>query len=109
LNLKADIPIQLPFGTKYFKIKPFLDIGYFMSSNVQAQKRSLADEFYVSGGFMLDIWDGAAGVYFPLIHTQNLDRNVKSFSGSNFFRQITFSFNLERLRIDKLAKEVMGF
>ena len=58
---------------------------------------------------MIDIWDGAGGIYFPLFGTENLDRMVRSFSADQFFRRITFSFNLERLRIEKLAPEVIGF
>ena len=105
MNLKSDIPIKLPFRTKYLKLKPFLDIGYYKNTAPSVQITSPADEIFVSGGLMLDIWDGAAGVYLPLFGTDNIENKVKSFVGKEFYKRITFSFNLSRFKIEQLADE----
>jgi hypothetical protein len=106
LNIKSDIPIKLPFRTKYLKLKPFLDIGYYKNTAPAVTITSPADEIFISGGIMFDIWDGAAGIYLPLFGTDNIENKVKSFSGNDFYKRITFSFNLSRFRIEKVVKEV---
>lgn len=105
LNLKSDIPIKLPFRTKYLKLKPFLDIGYYKNTAPSVTITSPADEIFVSGGFMLDIWDGAAGIYLPLFGTDNIENKVRSFAGKEFYKRITFSFNLQKLKLEKIADE----
>jgi hypothetical protein len=106
LNIKSDIPIKLPFRTKYLKIKPFLDVGYYKNTAVSVNITSPADEIFVVAGIMIDIWDGAAGIYLPLIGTENIFNKVLSFTGEDFYKRITFSVNLSRFRIDKLVEEV---
>ncbi len=106
LNIKSDIPIKLPFRTKYLKLKPFLDLGYYKNTAPSVTIESIADEIFVSGGIMLDIWDGAGGIYLPLFGTDNIENKVKSFAGNEFYKRITFSFNLSRIRPEKVAKEM---
>jgi hypothetical protein len=60
----------------------------------------------VSGGLMIDIWDGAAGIYLPLFGTDTIENKVKSFVGKEFYRRITFSFNLSRIKPSQLAEEL---
>lgn len=105
INLKSDIPVKLPFRTKYLKLKPFLDIGYYKNTAPSVKITSPADEIFVSGGLMLDIWDGAAGVYLPLFGTDNIENKVKSFVGKEFYKRISFSFNLNRFSMVNLADE----
>jgi len=106
INLQSDIPIKLPFRTKYLKIKPFLDFGYYKNTAPSVTINSAAEELFFSGGIMIDIWDGAGGIYIPLFGSQNLERKVRSFSANNFLRRITFSFNLDRIRPEKVAREI---
>ena len=108
MNLKSDIPLKLPFRTKFFKLKPFLDIGYHHITNVTVTNPSFADGLMVSGGFMIDIWDGAAGIYLPLFGTDTIENKVKSFVGKEFYRRITFSFNLSRMKLSRMVEE-LGF
>ncbi len=109
IQLKSDIPIKLPFGTPYIKIKPYLDLGYYKNTAPSVRINSFADEIFVSTGLMLDIWDGAAGVYVPLFGTDNIERKMQSFAKGNFINRITFSFNLDRLKIEKLAKKTYAY
>jgi hypothetical protein len=60
----------------------------------------------VSGGLMIDIWDGAAGIYLPLFGTDTIENKVKSFVGKEFYRRITFSFNLSRMKPSKVVDEL---
>lgn len=108
INFKADIPIKLPFRTKFIKLKPFLDIGYHKIPDVVLANPSIADEIIVSGGFMIDLWDGAGGIYLPLFGTDNIEQKIKSFVGNEFYKRITFSFNLNRIRPEKVVEE-LGF
>lgn len=109
INLTSDIPIQLPFGTKYVKLKPFLDLGYYNNTAPSVTIESAADELFFSGGIMLDIWNGAAGIYIPLIASENLNQKINSYSKSKFFNKITFSFDLSRLQVESVSKEFSAF
>lgn len=104
INFEADLPFLLPIRTKFFKIKPFVDLGYFSNTEISVQINGLVDELFVSGGLMLDIWDGALAVYVPLVGTENLENKVRSFSRGQFLNRITFSFNLSRLEPHKLVE-----
>lgn len=106
LNLKADLPIKLPFRTKFIKLKPFIDIGYHKITNTFGSSPSIGDEIMISGGLMIDIWDGAGGIYLPLFGTDNIENKIKSFVGNEFYKRITFSFNLNRIRPEEIAKEL---
>lgn len=106
MNLKSDIPIKLPFRTKFIKLKPFLDIGYHHITDVTVVNPSFADGLMISGGLMIDIWDGAAGIYLPLFGTDTIENKVKSFAGTEFYRRITFSFNLSRMKPSKVVEEL---
>lgn len=108
MNLKSDIPLKLPFRTKYLKLKPFLDIGYHHITDVSIVDPSFANGLMVSGGLMIDIWDGAAGIYLPLFGTDTIENKVKSFVGTEFYRRITFSFNLSRMKPSNVVDE-LGF
>lgn len=108
INLKSDIPIKLPFRTKYIKLKPFLDIGYHKNADPTVTINSIAEEIWVSGGIMIDLWDGAGGIYLPLFGTDNLENKIKSFVGTEFYKRITFSFNLSRIRPEKVVREFVS-
>ena len=55
---------------------------------------------------MIDIWDGAAGLYLPFFSSNNLGTLVKQ--RGNFFRQISFSFNLHKLHPKKVAESIIA-
>lgn len=93
VNLKADIPIQLPISIPWLRLKPFLDLGYHQITDPVVQVRDINTAFMASAGLMLDIGNGIGGIYLPLIATENLQQKVNAFAGDAFYRRITFSFN----------------
>lgn len=106
VNLKSDIPVNLPFGTEIVKIKPYLDLGYFQNTAPSVTVNSASEQIFANAGLMIDIWDGAAGIYFPLISSKNLDLLLKQ--RGNYMSRIGFSLNLNRLHPRELAKSVLG-
>jgi len=106
INLKSDIPIKLPFGTRFVKIKPFLDIGYYKNTAPSVTIQQFTEELFVSGGLMLDIWDGRAGIYLPLVGTDNIENKIKSFVGNEFYKRITFSFNINHRLLEEIVEEL---
>lgn len=109
INLTADIPIKFPIRTKYVKLKPFLDLGYYNNTAPSVTINSPAEEIFFSGGLLIDIWDGAAGLYLPLFASQNLNQKINTFSKGNFLNRLTFSINLNRFHVEKLSQEIYEF
>lgn len=106
MNLSSDIPIKLPIRTPFIKLKPFLDIGYHHITDVSITNPTFEAGLMVSGGLMLDIWNGAAGIYLPLFGTDSIENKIKSFAGNAFYRRITFSFNLSRFKPSKVVEQL---
>ncbi len=106
INLKSDIPVKLPFGTEIVKIKPFADLGYFQNTAPSVTVNSLSEQIFANAGLMIDIWDGAAGIYFPLVSSKNLDLLLKQ--RGSYCNRISFNFNLNRLHPRELAIKVLG-
>ncbi|MCH2042831.1 MAG: M1 family metallopeptidase [Saprospiraceae bacterium] len=103
MNFKVDIPIKLPFRIPFVKLKPYLDVGYFRNSAPSVQISNPSEEIFVSGGLMLDIFDGAAGFYVPLINTEQLNNALKS--NGNFWTRMSFSFNIRILNPITIAEK----
>jgi hypothetical protein len=96
----------LPFGTEFIKLKPYLDLGYFQNSAPSVTVNSISEQIFANVGLMIDIWDGAAGIYFPLVSSKNLDLLLKQRGG--YMNRISFSFNLNRFQPRELVKSVLG-
>ncbi len=94
LNIKADLPVDLPLD---IPLKPFFDVGYFDDARPIADGVSLQDQVLWSGGLMLDFFDGILGVYFPLVHSDNMDLPYSDRAGGDYVGKITFSLDLHRL------------
>lgn len=106
VNFKADVPIKLPIGISWLKLKPYLDLGYYKNSAPSVQIASISQEIFFNGGLMIDVWDGAAGLYLPFFSSSNLNTLLQQ--RGNFFRQISFSFNLHRLHPKAVADAVIS-
>ncbi len=106
INLKSDIPIKLPFSIPLIKVKPYADLGYFQNTAPSVTVNSISDQIFANAGLMIDIWDGAAGIYFPLVSSNNLDLLLKQ--RGNFWNRIGFSINLNRLHPRELTKSVIN-
>jgi hypothetical protein len=106
INLKSDIPIKLPFSIPLIKVKPYADLGYFQNTAPSVTVNSISDQIFANAGLMIDIWDGAAGIYFPLVSSNNLDLLLKQ--RGNFWNRIGFSINLNRLHPREFTKSVIN-
>jgi hypothetical protein len=104
LNLKADIPIRLPFGVKWLAIKPYFDLGFFLNSAPSVVVMQPADQIMFNGGFMIDIANGAAGIYFPLFGSPNIMQQTQSLG--NFSQRISFSINTKLLSPTAIARNI---
>ena len=109
INLTSDIPIKFPIRSQFIKLKPFLDLGYYNNTAPSVTINSISDEIFFSGGLMIDLWNGAAGIYLPLIASQNLDQKINTFSRGSFLNRLTFSLNLNRFHIEKLSQAIYEF
>ncbi|MDX1685449.1 MAG: M1 family metallopeptidase [Saprospiraceae bacterium] len=92
VNLTADLPINI-IGLKW--IKPFLDLGYF-ADRQPSRDYDLDDQFLWSSGLSIDIGD-VLKVYFPLVHSQNIEDAFNSIDQEGVFERVTFSLNLRKL------------
>ncbi len=101
LNLRADLPFRLPLG---IPLKPYFDLGYYNDATPLSETVAV-EQFLWSGGFLLEFFDGMMEVYFPLVNSQALrDRYIETgggtddgalFGGGNYFKWISWSFNLK--------------
>lgn len=104
VNLKADIPIKLPIRTKWVKLRPYLDLGYFYNTESSFTPQSPAEQIMASGGFMLDIGDGLAGLYIPLFATKNLMQKMRA--EGKFGHRICFSINFNALNPVEFVRRI---
>ncbi len=93
MNVKADLPFKLPLK---IPLKPYFDIGYFDDARPIASDATFNDQLMYSGGFMFDFFDGAFGVYFPLINSENIKTNYDSRGEGKYGARISFNINLNR-------------
>ena len=106
VNLKSDLPQRLPGGVP---LKPYFDLAFVgnRSDNV-----TFGDQIWYSGGFALELADGAVGVYFPLISSSNI-RDLYDQDGvgdpesgfKEFLSKITFTVDLPRLNPVKVLND----
>ncbi len=103
-NFKTAIPIRLHIGMKWLRIKPYFDVAYFVNSEPSLQIQSISQTLFYNGGFMLDIVNGMAGVYFPVVSNTDLSRQLQS--QGNYWTRISFSVNTRALNPIRLARKV---
>ncbi|MFT4758070.1 MAG: hypothetical protein ACI9LN_000029 [Saprospiraceae bacterium] len=102
LNLKADLPKDLPLN---LPVKPYFDMVYSKSNK---ENSTSEDQFFWSGGVMLDFFDGAVAVNFPIVNSDNIEFNYKVTGRDDFFKRITFKIDFQRLNPWKLSEESIG-
>ncbi len=94
LNMKADLPAKLPLN---IPLKPYFDIGFYKDAMpLNGGLLNFSDQLVWSGGLMLEWLDGALGVYFPLINSDNL-KSVYDQIGNGYGGRITYSLDLNAL------------
>lgn len=81
LNLKADLPVRLPFGSP---LKPYFDLGYFDDATPTGIGRPKSEQLLWSGGLMLEFFKGGLEFYFPLVNSKALkDLYCEQAGGTN--------------------------
>ena len=93
LNLKTDLPMKLP---GFLPLKPYFDIGYFQNAQPTGSDDTFSDQLLWSGGVMLDFGNGAFGIYFPFVNSENI-RSVYNQRSGNFASRISFNLDLHKL------------
>lgn len=105
VNLAADLPFKLPFRLKWLKLRPFVDIGYALPSDPLSRGQDMMESIWVSSGLYLDIGDGVANVYIPLLETANLNRQIQSFTQGEWWRRITLSLHFNQLYTESTVEK----
>jgi len=98
LNFKTDLPINLPLN---LPLKPYFDVGYFKNT-APAVTADFAYEFMYSGGLAIELGDGVAGIYFPLVSNEQLNNTLKS--RGSYFNRVGFTLNLNALNPFELMR-----
>ncbi len=90
LNLKTDLPFNLPYVKN--GLKPYLDLGF------AKRPSGLRDEqFFWSGGLLLSFFDENLNFYFPVVNSQNLQDLYKKTEGKNYIGRVSWSVKLNDL------------
>lgn len=98
LNLSMELPkkflLKLP-------IEPYADVAY--ASNRQPSfTGEFIDQLWWSAGLSLNVWDGFAAIYFPLVHSQNIQDLYKQDGRDRYWSRITFNLDLSRINPERV-------
>jgi len=100
LNIKTDLPINLPLN---LPLKPYLDVGYFKNT-APSVDADFSYEFMYNLGIALEIGDGLAGIYLPLVANKRLSNDLKS--RGSYLNRIGFTININRLNPFEFARNL---
>jgi hypothetical protein len=81
-------------------------LGYYQNTAPSVTVNSASEQIFANAGLMIDIWDGAAGIYFPLVSSNNLDLLLKQ--RGSYWNRVSFSINLNRLHPREISKTVLS-
>lgn len=98
INLRADLPKDLPGK---IPLKPYFDIGYYHSESSLTQKHNIL----WSGGVLLEVFDGRAEVYFPIISSKEIQDRFKE--RGNYFSRIGFKLDLKNSNPWELLEDAL--
>lgn len=92
LNFKASLPPKI---FPNLPIKAYLDLGYYEDASPLGADLVFADQLLWSGGLMLDLFDEAIAVYFPIASGESIQNRL--LEKGNYWRRIGFQVDLQRL------------
>ena len=90
LNLRGDLPIELPIP-----VQLFADFGYSLPKN-RIDELSGTREFLFSAGIAITPLPDALEIYIPLLHKKTY-KNVLKNNREKFYERITFYINFDKL------------
>lgn len=99
LNLKADLPKDLPFK---IPVKPYFDVAYVSDLRPIAAGQPLVEQIWWSGGFCLEVGDDILGIYFPVVNSANIRQLYDGDGRSAYLSRVTFQFDIRKLNPVKL-------
>jgi hypothetical protein len=102
LNISADLPIRKWPGI--LPLKPYFDLAVYEPASLGE-----TEGFLWSGGLMLEYFNGAFGIYLPLINSSDIEDTYKQMEadiGGNFLSRISFSLDLNRLHPWRLIDRI---
>ncbi len=89
-NFKLDIPVPL---FRALPIKPYADLAYYSyPENVDMQYWN----FIYDAGFALEFFDGALGIYLPILQSSDITQVYES---QDFWRKISFQIDINKARV----------
>ena len=95
INPLKILPFELP-------IKFFLDIGTYAEAWDESVTGS---HFLYDAGFQLSLFHGYANIYVPLLYSQVYRNYYQSFfPGKTLTRSISFSIDIQKIRLNELVK-----
>ena len=99
-NLMADLPVDLPLK---LPLKPYFDLAYSAPGPLDATG---PENIWYSGGIAFQLPLDILSIYFPIIHSENLQDLYLSSGQDSFFKQISFSLNLDFVQVDKTMNKL---
>ena len=105
LNFTADLPLRFPLQLSWLSLKPFADVGYALPSDPLSQGQAVGESIWVSAGLLLELGDGLANFYVPLLETNNLGQQIQSFTQGQWWRRLTFSLHFNQLYTEKTVEK----
>mgnify|MGYP003869365079 CR=1 FL=1 len=111
-NIDADFPKDLPFN---LPLRPYADLVYSKDARPSFEG-SFADQIWASAGISLEFFDGAFGIHFPILNSNNIteiyNNSGRGIERGKFFRdypsRITFNIDLKRFNPWNIAEESIG-
>jgi hypothetical protein len=104
VNLKSDLPIRLPFGQKWARLRPYLDLGYFANSEPSVQIQSFGETFFYNAGLSFEIFGGALALHLPLVGNKDLMNALRS--RGNIWTRISVSANTKLMNVRKITQHI---
>lgn len=99
INLDADLPMNLP---RWLPLKAFFDVAFYDTKGALSDPRENKIDY--SGGLMLSYFEGALGIYLPIINSSEIKDRLAEQGG--FFSRVTFSLDLQRFNDGDLPQRL---
>lgn len=105
VNLNTTLPEKL-FPIK-LPLRLFLDVGTYSQS---WKRNATVSRFLYVGGLQVSLFKELLNVYAPLVYSSEFRNNLKTVPEENkFFKKISFSIDIQRFNLRKIANNQFPF